>query len=1016
MTKSGTLKSKGSYSKNRSGSINNKEENKYIGILSLFIVLLVVFYSPYVRGLYFESEQLYAEILVLTAFAVYWVYKLLNKDKTFIKTPLEYAALGFPIIYFISLFASTGLRTSISEWLKYFMYFSAFIIVSRLVTTFRLKLLVIGVVVTSALGVCILGIDGMAGGRLAEAFNSFFNSMGVEKKVFFGLFVDGRMHSTIQYANALAAYIMVVLIVVLGLIVIEKKAWLRSIQLSIAFILVTTFILTQSRGAQLVFPIAFIALLVMLSKEYRIKLFVYSLIIFITSILISTRLLSLAAASQQSYAKVWLYIVVGIAVTIAASLLASHLFRFLYAVNWKVYAALASTILIGCVVTITVIMNSSAPLQLKHSDSEEETPVTLTKTAILPPGKNYKLVYKVDAINTYNKPYAYSIEILSKTEREILFSSSTLIASYMDKETKGNELREIRFSVPEGSRTVNINFKNTFKGTSSTFSEAKIVNDDTNKVVKKLMLKNKYLSNNIFSRFEGIQASYSSILRAVYYKDGLNMFKDYWLLGAGGGAWANLIFSYQSFLYWSTQAHNYVIQIATDCGVLGLLVLAAFVLSIIGVYFLQYRYKNGYTASENVIRTAIFVSILSLLMHSTIDFDLSLSSISLVLWVFTALLNTFYMHNKEFEVKEYRFPVINSFLQILSKARDIRGLNLNPVIGFVIAVLVLIVPISFKTSEEYYTLAQETSDKAKEQSYIKKAISFDSLNPTYKINYASNQIKVKNNTEMDLKELDTLVKQAEKQAWYNPDLMTRVAAYYFLRGQVDSGFKAINRSTELRPLSNLEWQQKVSSYFQLTLILFNQNNTELAMEYLEKTYNIIDEAKKVNKQNLSPFGFNRETVEMLEKIKYIKDNIKQGNTVNIDKVIFYSMPELDVDLNNKPEQFLVANSEDVKLLCTNDGIVIENDNDNGIKGHVITRELNIMPNKGYIIEIDLEGENLDTVSLDIPGVSSGEYLTYSGGKLYGKFTTPSDYNQNNRFVMLGFDRDVKIKNMVIYEE
>jgi O-antigen ligase len=97
------------------------------------------------------------------------------------------------------------------------------------------------------------------------------------------------------------------------------------------------------------------------------------------------------------------------------------------------------------------------------------------------------------------------------------------------------------------------------------------------------------------------------------------------LWGSGGNAWKYLYQKHQSYGYWSSQAHNYPLQLTIDVGLLGLLIF----LLIITLTFITFIKNIKYQ-----INRYYFIIFILILIHSIIDFDLSLSAIMLLLWTF----------------------------------------------------------------------------------------------------------------------------------------------------------------------------------------------------------------------------------------------------------------------------------------------------------------------------------------------------------------------------------------------
>src|SRR5690554_6928355 len=107
-------------------------------------------------------------------------------------------------------------------------------------------------------------------------------------------------------------------------------------------------------------------------------------------------------------------------------------------------------------------------------------------------------------------------------------------------DTKGTEENSIRFTTSENNELTRISFSIYYAGTSVKVDDVKIIDAETGKVVKKVILKNKYNLDSIISRFENMGLSKSLISRLIFYKDGLKIFGRSWFLGSGGGAWEYL--------------------------------------------------------------------------------------------------------------------------------------------------------------------------------------------------------------------------------------------------------------------------------------------------------------------------------------------------------------------------------------------------------------------------------------------------------------------------------------------
>ncbi|MCI3922699.1 O-antigen ligase family protein [Paenibacillus sp. TRM 82003] len=137
------------------------------------------------------------------------------------------------------------------------------------------------------------------------------------------------------------------------------------------------------------------------------------------------------------------------------------------------------------------------------------------------------------------------------------------------------------------------------------------------------------LPSEVQERLNTIDLQEQSVLeRGIFYQDALKVIQDYPVFGAGGGAWAALYEQYQSNPYISRQAHNYFLQVAVETGMVGLIILLTFLISVYTLFIRSYVgiVKEGSSAnSDSKAKSSIFFFIISisLLLHSVIDFNMT---------------------------------------------------------------------------------------------------------------------------------------------------------------------------------------------------------------------------------------------------------------------------------------------------------------------------------------------------------------------------------------------------------
>ncbi|MEN2776294.1 O-antigen ligase family protein [Acetivibrio clariflavus] len=998
-------------------SKSNMGDKKYLDIFKklLFIGLLfVIFYTPYLRGLYFESEQVVTEIIVFSIFILFWIYKWLKRDRSFIKTPVEYAAIGLVLAYFLTIFTAVNPRLAVTEFLKYAMYFMVFLMISDFIKNEREREYLLWTIVASAFGVCVIGIDSAAGSKIVDLLNSIFGVLNINIS-FFGLFVDGRIHSTMQYPNAFAAYLLAVFFISVSLMMTSKK-WVKSIASAISFILFTTFIFTISRGAYILLVLAIPFFLLLLPKGSKARGLYCVLTIGIISGAFSIILARFITQSSANKGIIWPLVIIGVVVSFFVRFTDDFAISCINRINLKVTIICSAVLVVIAAVASVNVLSASVPLQLEHSINEKEGFRGKTSIIKLEGNKKYKLVFKVDAKSENKNPFVYRVVLQTRNKAGITSGNEPILVNKQYDATNGLEEKEIVFTVPEDKEMINLSFQTYYGGTKVLIDDAKIYDYESGKEVKKLVLKYKYsFVESVVSRFSNITSDISYNSRIIFIKDGFKIFKDWWLIGAGGGAWRLLNFKYQSFLYWSTETHNYPLQVLVETGLIGIIILMLLFASIAFTFAKlcrkgEFEKDNGYISN-----VAVFTAIIFLIAHSVMDFDFSLSSIFLLAWQLVAVLNSGVRHydlSVEYGLnKNNKQKIIknNKLLNTNIKTLFYREINCYPLIMILVSIAILFWPIKFLRGQAY---ANDAFENFKENNLDKalllmeKAVNTDNLNAKYVTGYMpiaskpdvrigyldlliSKAETVSKSSESNgngedklalnsyISKAKELIKRVERQANYDADLALNLGIFYLKTTDKDKGIEYINKSVGLKPLVPTQWQYKANALYSLAMNFYQKGDIKNGLAYIDKILAIIDEAKKVNEQNLSPFMFTIETQKYLEKAYCIKNGI-----MDTDDIVFQSVFGMDIDNNNFADQLGVS---DIAIVGNylSEGIFRVSNQDQNLDPYIYTRTLDFEPNNVYKIEVKLANrENVESVPFLIPGVTNKIGQLVLNGDIY----------------------------------
>lgn len=1007
--------------------VNREAPVRILRLILFIFAAIIAFYPPYLNGLFFEKRFLFTQVLVFAVLLVFFVYKAFKKGKFVIKTPLDYVALALIFVYFISLFASVSLRSALTEWLKYCMYGAVFVVIGELCSEYKTRRALLWVITASASGIALLGIDGAAGSRAAGAINSVISSLGSDIE-FIDLFKDARVTSTMQYPNTLAVYLIAAFFITAALSVISDKLWQKCLAGMAGFIMMIAFIFTISRGGYLVFAVVYLLYVILLPKGYRIRGTVNSLIPMAVSGIISLGLYPLITGPTpaSSPGRIWLLVAAGLVLTAILTVLAVYVIKWLETLNWKIYIGVFSAAAVICIAGIIFAMTQTEALNLDNRAGANDELKIVTRTVNLRPEAEYKLVFDVEAAQSADQAYAYTILIQSQSKNDLIRAEnyleksagivhSTQLGYLAGNSTAGVEKKTVAFKAPSDSSIVNISFSNYFKGTGAVFDNV-YIEDGAGGVIKTLNLKYKYLPEFLAQRLSSFFVNSSTIGRSTYYKDALKLIAERPLLGAGGGAWPLIFYTKQAFYYVTLFPHNYFLQVGVESGILGMLALVFMLLSILYTYILTRKFYNKGDANERIMLGALFVSVVALFGHSFIDFDFAYPAVVLLAWELTALINAQYKNIPEKYGFEYGKGIPGRILNKTAWLTRLKSFRVQPVFGIILAAVITIIPALLLSGLLYYNAAEMAHALDKNDDALKlykSSIGSDPLNPKYRIDYADFLAKeigsAEGKSEAD-RQTDVAIKYGSK----DPALVRDIAFYYLETGDNAKGLKYVNRSLELMPLNPVYWQVKVDVYNQLAMLDYRRGGAETSKQSFDTVLDIIGEARTTNARNLFPFKFLAGTSAIIEKDKFMKDNLDSESKINADGVAFYNYPEMDVDLDGLPDQWTFdRNTADVRV---NGSVMSAASLDGNAPASIQSRVLYLSKGKTYKIELKLDEGAREDIGFAITGTAIGGVLPDSGNQAYtAEFSTPEEFKAGDNRLVISFAGDVNIKGLKMLE-
>lgn len=638
--------------------------NLDLKIFALTGLYLVLFVSPFFRGLYFESESLPVLAAVSVIFSLAVFDKLIHGEnqiyggsRALLAGPLDLAVLGLAAAYGISLATAADFRTALSEFLRNAAYFMAYLTAAQLLSNPAGRRRLMQVIFLAAVGVAVVG--------LASALGLF---------KFPGGYVSGRINSTFQYPNTMAAFLMAGSLLGTGLWAGAVHSAGRAVY-PVGLALINLAIIgSLSRGVWVVYPVFFLVLLAGLRREDRPRI-LFGQLTLLTGALIVSRLLWTRAGAGGSPA------LKGLAWIALAGL-----------------AALAAESLYGL-----------AAGWIRRQDWPRPVVQALGLMAA---------VYVLAAGGYY------------------FWYASQALPSGLDQ----------------------------------------VVPDP------------------VQSRAEAIAPNEASFTgRLEYYRDALRIYRDYplarMLAGGGGGAWEALYHQQQNKLYWSSDVHSHFLKTLLEAGPLGLASLLATAAWLIRRNLIRLAGVSE-DDPEGPAAHAIAAAALAILVHSAVDFNLSMPAVAITLWALAGSISRTAADTADLPGSEKR----GGSLRALGLAAGAAGL----------ALLVAVPSVSFYRAGAFGAQGARAildGDYPAAESYLETARRLDPYSASYSFDlsqiYTARAIAAGDSASRE--RAREMAAEAARQQPYNLVVAMGLVDMYLWQGRLDDAARAGGHLVEIFP-------------------------------------------------------------------------------------------------------------------------------------------------------------------------------------------------------------------------
>ncbi len=186
---------------------------------------------------------------------------------------------------------------------------------------------------------------------------------------------------------------------------------------------------------------------------------------------------------------------------------------------------------------------------------------------------------------------------------------------------------------------------------------------------KEIPLDYKFIPMSLISNIQSITFSNKNVWeRGIFIIDGIKLANQNWLTGIGGNGWEEAYKSVQSYNYDARESHCYITQLWIENGIIA-------VIAFVGI--LVITIKTILKNKKNQYCNIIFLSILMIVLHSFIDFDMSFFCIKIIVFMGLGILSGYKIENIKNETINKLFSILLVIIFMISAIENSKIFIIN---------------------------------------------------------------------------------------------------------------------------------------------------------------------------------------------------------------------------------------------------------------------------------------------------------------------------------------------------